>query len=98
MLVKGLVHFLWDDLLDVDGPGFEGGQAQGRLDVVVLLQDVEGLREELGEVFPGVVLALVLGFCAASALGLGIHLALLARGWSFFLFLVILNGEVVLQS
>ena len=98
MLVEGLVHVLWDDLLDADGPGFKGGQTQRRLDVVVLLQDVEGLREELGKVVLGVVLALVLGFCASSALGLGVRLVLLARCWSLFLSVVILDGEVALKD
>ena len=69
MLVQGLVHVLWDDLLDVGGPGLHGGEAQRGLYVGVLLEDVEGLYEELGQVVLGVVL---LGLGAAAAFRLGV--------------------------
>ena len=47
VLVEGLVHVLWNDLLDADGPRLHGGEAQGGLDVGVLLEDVEWLSTEL---------------------------------------------------
>ena len=91
-LVKGRVQVLWDDLLDADDPGLEGCQAQGRLDVVVLLQDVEGLYQDLVEVVLGGVLAVVLGLGAASALGLGVDLVILTGCRC-----LVLHGEVVLK-
>ena len=98
MLVEGLARVLWDDLLDANGPWLEGSQTQRRLDVVVLLQDVEGLHEDLVEVVLGVVFAFVFDFGAASALGLGVELGLWTGCWSFFLLVVVLHREVFLDG
>ena len=65
-----------------------------RLGFVVVLQNVEGLHEDLVEVVLGVVFAFVFGFGAASALGLGVDLGLLTGRWSFLLFVVVLRREV----